>query len=64
MKIFNSEQNEMKFLIDMCKIVPKEQRKKVHLMVTEKKLQGDIEELRKEFKNIQDLKWKGPRIDE
>lgn len=51
-----NEQKEMKLLLDMYKGVSKEQRDKVQLMATEKKLRGEIEELRKELKKIQDSK--------
>lgn len=43
----------MKLLLDMYKGVSKDQRDKVQLMATEKKLRSEIEELRSQMKKIQ-----------
>lgn len=43
----------MKLLLDMYKGVSKDQRDKVQLMATEKKLRSEIEELRNQMKKIQ-----------
>uniref|UniRef100_A0A336K392 E3 ubiquitin protein ligase n=1 Tax=Culicoides sonorensis TaxID=179676 RepID=A0A336K392_CULSO len=51
-----NDQKEMKLLLDMYKGVSKEQRDKVQLMATEKKLRSDIEEMKKEMKKVQDFK--------
>lgn len=48
-----NDQKEMKLLLDMYKGVSKDQRDKVQLMATEKKLRSEIDELRKEMKKIQ-----------
>lgn len=46
----------MKLLLDMYKGVSKDQRDKVQLMATEKKLRSEIEELRQQLKKIQESK--------
>lgn len=46
----------MKLLLDMHKGVSREQRDKVQLMVTEKKLRGELEDLRQQLKKIQESK--------
>lgn len=51
-----NDQKEMKLLLDMYKGVPKDQRDKVQLMATEKKLRSEIEELRQQIKKIQESK--------
>lgn len=51
-----NDQKEMKLLLDMYKGVSKEQRDKVQLMATEKKLRSELEELRKEMKKVADSK--------
>lgn len=51
-----NEQKEMKLLLDMYKGVSKEQRDKVQLMATEKKLRSEIDDLRQQMKKIQDSK--------
>lgn len=43
----------MKLLLDMYKGVSKDQRDKVQLMATEKKLRSEIEDLRNQMKKIQ-----------
>lgn len=43
----------MKLLLDMYKGVSKDQRDKVQLMATEKKLRSEIEEFRNQMKKIQ-----------
>lgn len=43
----------MKLLLDMYKGVSKDQRDKVQLMATEKKLRSEIDELRNQMKKIQ-----------
>lgn len=43
----------MKLLLDMYKGVSKDQRDKVQLMATEKKLRSEIEEMRNQMKKIQ-----------
>lgn len=48
-----NEQKEMKLLLDMYKGVPKEQRDKVQLMASEKKLRNEVEDLRQQLKKIQ-----------
>lgn len=48
-----NDQKEMKLLLDMYKGVSKDQRDKVQLMATEKKLRSEIEELRSQMKKIQ-----------
>lgn len=48
-----NEQKEMKLLLDMYKGVPKEQRDKVQLMASEKKLRNELEDLRQQLKKIQ-----------
>lgn len=46
----------MKLLLDMYKGVSKEQRDKVQLMAIEKKLRAEVEEMRQQFKRIQESK--------
>lgn len=48
-----NDQKEMKLLLDMYKGVSKDQRDKVQLMATEKKLRSEIEDLRNQMKKIQ-----------
>lgn len=48
-----NEQKEMKLLLDMYKGVSKEQRDKVQLMAMEKKLRGEIEDMRQQMKKMQ-----------
>lgn len=43
-------------MLDMYKGVPKEQRDKVQLMATEKKLRSEIEEVRNQLKKMQESK--------
>lgn len=43
----------MKLLLDMYKGVSKDQRDKVQLMATEKKLRSEIEEVRNQLKKVQ-----------
>lgn len=43
----------MKLLLDMYKGVSKEQREKVQLMATEKKLKSEVEETRQQLKKLQ-----------
>lgn len=43
----------MKLLLDMYKGVSKEQRDKVQLMASEKKLRMEVEDLRQQIKKIQ-----------
>lgn len=43
----------MKLLLDMYKGVSKDQRDKVQLMATEKKLRSEIDELRNQLKKVQ-----------
>lgn len=59
MRIFRkalNDQKEMKLLLDMYKGVSKEQRDKVQLMATEKKLRSEIEDLRNQLKKMQESK--------
>ncbi|XP_013112091.1 E3 ubiquitin-protein ligase Bre1 [Stomoxys calcitrans] len=51
-----NDQKEMKLLLDMYKGVSKDQRDKVQLMATEKKLRSEIEDLRQQLKKIQESK--------
>ncbi|CAH0554919.1 unnamed protein product [Brassicogethes aeneus] len=51
-----NDQKEMKLLLDMYKGVSKEQRDKVQLMASEKKLKTDLDDLRQTLKKIQDVK--------
>ncbi|XP_058986365.1 E3 ubiquitin-protein ligase Bre1-like [Musca domestica] len=51
-----NDQKEMKLLLDMYKGVSKDQRDKVQLMATEKKLKSEIEELRQQLKKLQESK--------
>ncbi|XP_044754768.1 E3 ubiquitin-protein ligase Bre1 isoform X1 [Coccinella septempunctata] len=51
-----NEQKEMKLLLDMYKSVIKDQRDKVQLMATEKKLRMEVDDLRQQIKKIQDSK--------
>lgn len=51
-----NDQKEMKLLLDMYKGVSKDQRDKVQLMATEKKLRSEIEELRNQMKKMQVIK--------
>ncbi|KAK4875640.1 hypothetical protein RN001_012062 [Aquatica leii] len=48
-----NEQKEMKLLLDMYKGVSKEQRDKVQLMAIEKKLRGELEDMRQQLKKMQ-----------
>lgn len=48
-----NDQKEMKLLLDMYKGVSKDQRDKVQLMATEKKLRSEIDEMRNQMKKIQ-----------
>ncbi|XP_015514914.1 E3 ubiquitin-protein ligase Bre1 isoform X2 [Neodiprion pinetum] len=48
-----NEMKEMKLLLDMYKGVGKEQRDKVQLMAAERKIRGEVEELRQQIKKIQ-----------
>lgn len=48
-----NDQKEMKLLLDMYKGVSKDQRDKVQLMATEKKLRSEIEDLRCQLKKTQ-----------
>lgn len=50
-----NDQKEMKLVLDMYRGVSKDQRDKVQLMATEKKLRSEIEELRNQMKKIQVL---------
>ncbi|XP_065174045.1 LOW QUALITY PROTEIN: E3 ubiquitin-protein ligase Bre1 [Atheta coriaria] len=51
-----NDAKEMKLLLDMYKGVPKEQRDKVQLMATEKKLRAELEDLKQQMKKVQDSK--------
>lgn len=51
-----TDQKEMKLLLDMYKGVSKEQRDKVQLMASEKKIRAELEELRNHLKKIQESK--------
>lgn len=51
-----NDQKEMKLLLDMYKGVSKDQRDKVQLMATEKKLRSEIEDLRNQLKKTQ-VNW-------
>ncbi|XP_068148725.1 E3 ubiquitin-protein ligase Bre1 [Drosophila tropicalis] len=51
-----NDQKEMKLLLDMYKGVSKDQRDKVQLMATEKKLRSEIEDLRQQLKKLQESK--------
>jgi len=51
-----TDQKEMKLLLDMYKGVSKDQRDKVQLMATEKKLRAEMEDLRLQLKKIQESK--------
>lgn len=48
-----NDQKEMKLLLDMYKGVSKDQRDKVQLMATEKKLRSEIDDLRNQLKKMQ-----------
>lgn len=48
-----NDQKEMKLLLDMYKGVSKDQRDKVQLMASEKKLRSENDELRNQMKKIQ-----------
>lgn len=48
-----NDTKEMKLLLDMHKGVSKDQRDKVQLMATEKKLRSEIDEMRNQLKKIQ-----------
>lgn len=48
-----NDTKEMKLLLDMYKGVSKDQRDKVQLMATEKKLRSEIDEMRNQLKKIQ-----------
>lgn len=48
-----NDQKEMKLLLDMYKGVSKDQRDKVQLMATEKKMRAEIDDLRLQLKKIQ-----------
>lgn len=48
-----NDQKEMKLLLDMYKGVSKDQRDKVQLMATEKKLRSEIEDFRNQLKKMQ-----------
>jgi E3 ubiquitin-protein ligase BRE1 len=51
-----TDQKEMKLLLDMYKGVSKDQRDKVQLMATEKKLRVELDEMRNQMKKMQDNK--------
>ncbi|XP_017778312.1 PREDICTED: E3 ubiquitin-protein ligase Bre1 [Nicrophorus vespilloides] len=51
-----NEQKEMKLLLDMYKGVSKEQRDKVQLMASEKKLRTEIDDMRQQLKKVQESK--------
>lgn len=51
-----NDQKEMKLLLDMYKGVPKEQRDKVQLMASEKKIRAELEELKNQMKKLQESK--------
>ncbi|XP_050531885.1 E3 ubiquitin-protein ligase Bre1 [Daktulosphaira vitifoliae] len=51
-----NDQKEMKLLLDMYKGVSKDQRDKVQLMATEKKLRAELEEAKQALKKIQEGK--------
>lgn len=48
-----NDQKELKLLLDMYKGVSKDQREKVQLMATEKKLRSEIDDLRNQLKKMQ-----------
>lgn len=52
-----NDQKELKLLLDMYKGVSKDQREKVQLMATEKKLRSEIDDLRNQLKKMQ-VKYK------
>ena len=51
-----TDQKEMKLLLDMYKGVSKEQRDKVQLMASEKKIRAELDDLRNQMKKMQDNK--------
>lgn len=51
-----NDQKEMKLLLDMYKGASKEQRDKVQLMASEKKIRAELEELRQQLKKLQESK--------
>lgn len=51
-----NEQKEMKLLLDMYKGVSKEQRDKVQLMASEKKIRAELEDMRQQLKKMQESK--------
>uniref|UniRef100_U5EWJ4 E3 ubiquitin protein ligase n=1 Tax=Corethrella appendiculata TaxID=1370023 RepID=U5EWJ4_9DIPT len=51
-----TDQKEMKLLLDMYKGVSKEQRDKVQLMASEKKIRAELEDLRNQLKKMQESK--------
>lgn len=53
-----NDQKELKLLLDMYKGVSKDQREKVQLMATEKKLRSEIDDLRNQLKKMQVRKKK------
>lgn len=48
-----NDQKEMKLLLDMYKGASKEQRDKVQLMASEKKIRAELEESRQQLKKLQ-----------
>lgn len=55
-----NDTKEMKLLLDMYKGVSKDQRDKVQLMATEKKLRSEIDDMRNQLKKIQVNNIKAP----
>ncbi|XP_075220361.1 E3 ubiquitin-protein ligase Bre1 [Lycorma delicatula] len=51
-----NDQKELKLLLDMYKGVSKEQRDKVQLMASEKKIRAELEDMRQQLKKIQESK--------
>ncbi|XP_054270479.1 E3 ubiquitin-protein ligase Bre1 isoform X4 [Macrosteles quadrilineatus] len=51
-----NDQKEMKLLLDMYKGASKEQRDKVQLMASEKKMRAELEETRQQLKKLQESK--------
>ncbi|XP_022207571.2 E3 ubiquitin-protein ligase Bre1 [Nilaparvata lugens] len=51
-----NDQKELKLLLDMYKGVSKEQRDKVQLMASEKKIRAELEDMRQQLKKMQESK--------
>lgn len=48
-----NEKNELKLLLDMYKGLPKEKRDKAQLMLIEKKLRAESEDLKQQMRRLQ-----------